>query len=260
MSREIQQGSPLPLSDPPEARLEGRRAVQEALEAGKPIDKLYVQRGAEGLSRIIAQAIQAGGIVVDTDRAVMDQKSITGRHQGIIATLAAFRYATLDELFSRAESRGEKPLLVICDGLEDPHNLGAVIRSAEAAGAHGVIIAKRRGVGLTAVTARTSAGAALHLPVCRVPGIPAVLPELQARGVWIYGLDADGGTSVFDADLRDGTALVLGAEGTGMSRLVRERCDFLLSIPMRGKVSSLNVSAAAAITLYQAVRCRTGPG
>lgn len=236
--------------------LEGRRAIEEAIAAERPIDKLYVQRGAEGLGRLIAGAKASGGIIVDTDPAVMNQKSVTGHHQGVIATFASFQYAELDDLFRAAEERGEKPLLVVCDGLEDPHNLGAVIRTAEAAGAHGVIIPKRRGVSLTAAVARASAGAVAHMPVVRVPGIPSILLELKQRGLWLYGLDADGQNSVFDADLRDGAALVLGAEGSGLGRLSRERCDILLSIPMRGKVSSLNVSAAAAIVLYQAVRSR----
>ena len=181
----------------------------------------------------------------------------THSHQGVIAVAAAAAYATLEDLLDRAAGRGEPPLLVICDEISDPHNLGAIIRTAECAGAHGVIIPKRRSAGLTAVTAKTSAGAVSYLPVARVPNLPAALKELKKRGIWIFGTAADGAVPLYGADLRSPAAIVIGSEGDGMGRLVRESCDFLVSIPMKGSISSLNASAAAAILLYEAVRQRS---
>ena len=181
---------------------------------------------------------------------------MTHAHQGIIALAAARPYATLDDIFALAESRGEAPLIVVCDELSDPHNLGAIIRSAECAGAHGVVIPKRRSAGLTPVVAKASAGAVEYLPVARVPNIPSALKEMQTRGVWVYGTAADGGQALFDADFQGPTAIVIGNEGAGMGRLVRQTCDVLVRIPMRGRISSLNASAAAAILLYEAVRQR----
>ena len=172
--------------------------------------------------------------------------------------MAAHGYSTLDEVFARAEARGEAPLIVLCDELSDPHNLGAIIRSAECAGAHGVIIPKRRSVGLTAVVAKTSAGALEYMPVVRVSNLANAIRELKARGVWVLGTAAEGSVRLYDADLRGPAAIVIGSEGEGISRLVAEQCDYLVSIPMRGEISSLNASAAAAILLYEAVRQRIG--
>ena len=182
--------------------------------------------------------------------------SATHSHQGVIAVAAAKAYSTVEDMLKAAEDRGEKPLLVVCDEISDPHNLGAIIRTAECAGAHGVIIPKRRSAGLTAVVAKTSAGAVSYMPVARVPNIPALLKDLQKQGVWIFGTAAEGTTTLYSADLRGPAAIVIGSEGDGMSRLVREGCDFLVSIPMKGQISSLNASAAAAILLYEAVRQR----
>ena len=176
----------------------------------------------------------------------------------IIAVVAVREYASVEDLLQAARDRGEPPLLVVCDELSDPHNLGAVIRTAECAGAHGVIIPKRRSAGLTAVVAKTSAGAVAHMPVARVPNLPALLKELKEEGVWVFGTAADGTTPLYQADLKGAAAIVIGSEGDGMTRLVREKCDFLVSIPMKGKISSLNASAAAAILLYEAVRQRLG--
>jgi RNA methyltransferase, trmH family, group 3 len=190
------------------------------------------------------------------DRRKLDNMSITHAHQGVIALAAARPYATLDDIFALAESRGEAPLIVVCDELSDPHNLGAIIRSAECAGAHGVVIPKRRSAGLTPVVAKASAGAIEYMPVARVSNISSALKELQARGVWVYGTAADGTQKLFDANFQGPTAIVIGNEGTGMGRLVRQTCDVLVRIPMRGRISSLNASAAAAILLYEAVRQR----
>ena len=220
-----------------ENMLEGRNAVQEALAAGRPIDKLYIAAG-------------------ETDRRKLDQLSATGAHQGVIAMVAAHAYATVDEILENAKSRGEAPLIVICDELSDPHNLGAIIRTAECAGAHGVIIPKRRSVGLTAVVGKASAGALEYLPVARVANLVSAIHDLQKAGVWVFGTAADGNTALYQADLKGPAAIVIGNEGDGMSRLVAEACDFKVSIPMRGRISSLNASNAAAILLYEAARQR----
>ncbi len=243
----------------PEGMIEGRNALTEALRAGRPIDKIYVASGEtnRSLSHLIAQAKQAGAVVVQTERAKLDQMSPTGAHQGVIASVAAHGYSTLEAVFARAQERNEAPLIVLCDELSDPHNLGAIIRSAECAGAHGVIIPKRRAVGLTAVVSKTSAGALEYMPVVRVSNITQAIRDLKARGVWVMGTAAEGTTSLYEADLKGPAAIVIGSEGEGMSRLVAEQCDFLVSIPMRGMISSLNASAAAAILLYEAVRQRS---
>ena len=247
-------------SEAAENMLEGRNAVQEALAAGRPIDKLYIAAGEtdRALARLAAMAKEAGAAVVETDRRKLDQLSATGAHQGVVAMVAAHAYATVDEILENAKSRGEAPLIVLCDDLSDPHNLGAIIRTAECAGAHGVVIPKRRSAGLTSVVAKTSAGAVSYVPVARVPNIPALLEQLQKEGVWVFGTAAEGTSDLYSADLKGPAAIVIGSEGDGMTRLVREKCDFLVSIPMKGSISSLNASAAAAILLYEAVRQRLG--
>ncbi len=238
--------------------IEGRNAVTEALRSGAAIDKLYLARGETDrtLARIAAEARKAGIVVVDADRRKLDAMSVTHSHQGVIAVAAVREYSTVEDILQNAESKGENPLLVVCDEISDPHNLGAIIRTAECAGAHGVIIPKRRSAGLTAVVAKTSAGAVSYLPVARVPNIPSLLKDLQKRGIWVFGAAAEGTTPLYGADLKGPAAIVIGSEGDGMSRLVREGCDFLVSIPMRGRISSLNASAAAAILLYEALRQR----
>ncbi len=238
--------------------IEGRNAVIEALRAGTAIDKIYLQKGEtdKTLGHIASKARSAGAVVVEADRRKLDAMSRTHAHQGVIALSSVREYATVEDILRSAETRGEAPLLVVCDELSDPHNLGAVIRTAECAGAHGVIIPKRRSAGLTAVVAKTSAGAVAHVPVARVPNLPSLLKDLKARGIWVFGTAADGTTALYDADLKGPAAIVIGSEGSGMGRLVAESCDFLVSIPMRGKLSSLNASAAAAILLYEAVRQR----
>mgnify|MGYP000450420910 CR=1 FL=1 len=240
--------------------IEGRNAVTEALRVGTPIDKVYIAKGETdaALGHIAAKARSAGIAVVDCDRRKLDAMSITHSHQGVIAVAAVREYASVEDLLAAAAAKGEPPLLVVCDELSDPHNLGAVIRTAECAGAHGVIIPKRRSAGLTAVVAKTSAGAVSHLPVARVANLTQCLKELKQAGVWVYGTAADAPTLIYEADLKGPAAIVIGSEGDGMGRLVTENCDFTVSIPMFGKINSLNASAAAAVLLYEAVRQRLG--
>ena len=242
--------------------IEGRNAVIEALRAGTAIDKIYLAKGETdaALGHIASAARSKGVVVVDVDRRKLDYMSRTRAHQGVIAMAAVREYASVEDILARAEERGEPPLIVVCDELSDPHNLGAVIRTAECAGAHGVVIPKRRSAGLTAVVAKTSAGAVSHLPVARVPNLTALLKELKKEGVWIFGAAMNGTTGLYAADLKGPAAIVIGSEGSGRSRLVAETCDFTVSIPMKGKINSLNASAAAAILLYEAVRQRQGGG
>ena len=238
--------------------IEGRNAVAEALRAGTPIDKVFVLKGEVDLPlrQLANQARQQGAVLAEVDRHKLDAMSRTHAHQGIVAVAAVREYASVEDLLQAARDRGEPPLLVVCDELSDPHNLGAVIRTAECAGAHGVIIPKRRSAGLTAVVAKTSAGAVSHLPVARVANLPSLLKQLKKEGLWIFGAAADGPVSLYEADLKGPAAIVIGSEGSGMSRLVAETCDVLVRIPMKGKLTSLNASAAAAILLYEAVRQR----
>ena len=238
--------------------IEGRNAVAEALRAGTPIDKVFLLKGEVDLPlrQLANQARQQGAVLAEVDRHKLDAMSRTHAHQGIIAVAAVREYASVEDLLQAARDRGEPPLLVVCDELSDPHNLGAVIRTAECAGAHGVIIPKRRSAGLTAVVAKTSAGAVSHLPVARVANLPSLLKQLKKEGLWIFGAAADGPVSLYEADLKGPAAIVIGSEGSGMSRLVAETCDVLVRIPMKGKLNSLNASAAAAILLSEAVRQR----
>ena len=240
--------------------IEGRNAVIEALRAGETIDKIYLQKGEtdKTLGHIASKARAAGVVVVEADRRKLDAMSRTHAHQGVIALAAVREYVSVESILQAARDKGEAPLLVVCDEISDPHNLGAILRTAECAGAHGVIIPKRRSAGLTAVVAKTSAGAVSHLPVARVANLPSLLKRLKEEGLWIFGSAADGTTSLYAADLKGPAALVIGSEGSGMSRLVSETCDFLVRIPMRGKLNSLNASAAAAILLYEALRQRLG--
>ena len=238
--------------------IEGRNAVIEALRAGVAIDKIFIARGETdaALGHIASTAREKGIVVADADRRKLDAMSRTHSHQGVIAQAAVREYATVDDILAAAREKGEPPLILVCDELSDPHNLGAVIRTADAAGAHGVIIPKRRSAGLTAVVGKTSAGAVAYVPVARVANLTALLKELKEEGIWVFGAAANGTTSLYQADLKGPAAIVIGSEGTGMSRLVEETCDFTVSIPMLGKINSLNASAAAAVLLYEAVRQR----
>jgi len=239
--------------------IEGRNAVIEALRAGRAIDKIYIVRGDvdKTLGHIASRAREKGVVVVETDRRKLDFMSSTHAHQGVIALAAVRDYCTIEDILAAADERGESAFVVVCDEISDPHNLGAIIRSAECAGAHGVIIPKRRSAGLTAIVDKASAGAAEHMRIARVPNIPAAIKELKARGLWIYGTAADGENDLWHTDFTGAVALVIGSEGDGMGRLVKESCDFVVSLPMKGQVSSLNASAAAAITMYEILRQRS---
>ncbi|MCQ2448395.1 MAG: 23S rRNA (guanosine(2251)-2'-O)-methyltransferase RlmB [Oscillibacter sp.] len=238
--------------------IEGRNAVIEALRAGVTMDKIYLQKGEtdKTLGHIASTARAAGVVVVEADKRKLDFMSRTHAHQGVIALAAVREYVSVEQILKIAVDKGENPLLVVCDEISDPHNLGAIIRTAYCAGAHGVIIPKRRSAGLTSVVAKTSAGAVAHMPVARVPNIPTLLKDLKKQGVWVFGTAAGGTTSLYEADLKGPAAIVIGSEGEGMTRLAEENCDFLVSIPMKGDLNSLKASAAAAILLYEAVRQR----
>ena len=239
--------------------IEGRNAVIEALRAGTAIDKIYLAKGEtdKTLGHIASRARDAG-VVVEADRRKLDAMSRTHAHQGVIALAAVREYVSIQSILDSAAAKGEPPLLVVCDEISDPHNLGAILRTAECAGAHGLIIPKRRSAGLTAIVGKTSAGAVSYLPVARVANLTSALKDLKKQGVWIFGTAAGASTDLYSADLKGPAAIVIGSEGDGMSRLVAENCDFLVSIPMKGHISSLNASAAAAILLYEAVRQRRG--
>jgi len=255
--REKRNFPPQPVAEV-EGQLEGRNALTEALRSGRTIDKVFIAAGEtdRALQRLAAQAKEAGAVVVPVDRRKLDAMSTTHAHQGVIALAAAREYATLDDLLENAASKGEAPLLVICDELTDPHNLGAILRSAECVGAHGVIIPKRRSVGLTATVAKASAGAVEYMPVARVTNINAAIADLKEKGVWIFGTAAEGSIPMYQADLTIPAAIVIGNEGSGMSPLVRKNCDVTVHIPMKGNISSLNASCAASVLLYEALRQR----
>ncbi len=233
----------------------GRNAVRELLKSGKTIDKLYILKGTKDglLTVIFGEATRAGVPVVETDRAALDRMAVA--NQGVIAQIPEREYASLDDILALAASRGEAPFVVIADCVSDPHNLGAIIRTAECAGCHGVIVPKRRSALLTPSAVKASAGAVEHIPVCKVANLSSAIDYLKKNGLWIYALEADG--DPYDkCDYNGGCAFVLGSEGGGVSRLVRENCDFVVSIPMRGKVNSLNVSNAAAVVLFEAAKGR----
>ena len=240
-----------------ENQLEGRNAVLEVLKSGRDIEKIIVQKGnVEGTIRRIAGMARERGIVVqEAARQKLDEMSQTKNHQGVIAVVSEHEYAEVDDILRSAAEKGEKPSIIILDNITVPHNLGAVIRTAECAGAHGVIIPKRRSVGLTAVVGKTSAGALEYMPVARVTNIARTIEELKKQGVWVACADMDG-EDYYDASLDGAIALVIGSEGEGVSRLVKEKCDFTVSIPMYGKISSLNASVAGALLMYEVVRQR----
>ena len=241
----------------------GRNACLEALRSEREIEGLTVLKQKKGrgakpegsLQKILGKAKDRHIPVFYADREEMDRMAAGGVHQGVIATVSDYVYKSVDDLLQVAADRGEPPFLIILDGLEDPHNLGAVMRTAECVGAHGVIIPQRRAVSVNATVMKTSAGAAEHMGCARVKNIPRVMEQLQQQGVWIYGCDMDG-SDCFETDLTGPAAIVIGNEGKGISRLVREKCDFIISIPMRGQINSLNASNAAAIIMYEILRQR----
>jgi len=249
----------MPFENDREDRIEGRNAVTEALRAGRSIDKIYIAKGEvdKTLGHIASKARDMGIVVVETDRRKLDAMSITKAHQGVVAMAAVKEYCTVDDILAIAEERGETPFVIVCDEISDPHNLGAILRTAECVGVHGVIIPKRRSAGLTSIVDKTSAGAAEHMAVARVPNLTAAIKELKDRGLWIYGTAAQAQNGLWTTDFTGPTCIVIGSEGDGMGRLVTEQCDFLVSIPMQGKVNSLNASAAASVVMYEVLRQRS---
>ena len=240
-------------------KIEGRNEVLEAFRAGRSVDRLFVQEKLNDgpIRTIVKKAKEAGTVIVYAGRDKLDSLSETGRHQGVIALAAAADYATMEEVLAASSAKVEAPFVIFLDGIEDPHNLGAIIRTAEVAGAHGVVIPKRHASGLTATVMRTSAGALNHLPVVRVTNMAKTIEELKARGMWFVCADMDG-TVMYDLDLTGAIGVVVGSEGSGVSRLVREKCDYVASVPMAGQVSSLNASVAAGVLIYEIVRQRLG--
>lgn len=239
--------------------IEGRNAVLEALRSGKPMDKLYILDGCQDgpICTIVREAKKHDVILQFVTKERLNQLSETGKHQGVIAHAAAYEYAQVEDMLELAKSRGEDPFIFLLDNIEDPHNLGAIIRTANLAGAHGVIIPKRRAVGLTATVARTSAGALNYTPVARVTNLKKTVEELKKQGLWFVCADMDG-TVMYDLDLKGPIGLVIGNEGEGVSRLMKENCDFVAGIPMKGDIDSLNASVAAGVLAYEIVRQRLG--
>ncbi len=233
----------------------GRNAVMEALKSGRHLDSVLIARGDRqgSIAAIAARCKEQGIPIKEADARKLD--AMAANHQGVIAIAACKEYVTLEALFEAAAERGEPPFFIVCDELEDPHNLGAILRTAEAAGAHGVIVPRRRSVGLTSTVYKASAGAVEYVPVARVSNINDTIRELKERGVWVYGLDMDG-EDWCATDMTGATALVVGSEGRGVSRLVRENCDYILSLPMNGRVNSLNASVACGIVMYEVARQR----
>ena len=240
-----------------ELMIVGRNAILEALNADRTIDKLFVQTGSrEGsIRKIIAEAKDKGVLIQDTEKIRLDAMAGSGKHQGVIAFASAHEYVRLEDILAAAEAKGEAPFIIILENIQDPHNLGAIIRTANAAGAHGVIIPKRRSVGLTSVVGKVSAGAIEYTPVAKVTNIVRTIEQLKKDGVWVACADMDG-DSMYETNLKGPMALVIGSEGEGVSRLVKENCDYVVSMPMEGQINSLNASVAAALLMYEVVRQR----
>jgi len=241
-----------------EQYLAGKHPVLEAMKAGRPLNKIFISSQAQkhAVQPIMEEARARGIVVQQVDKRKLDQLAPDMQHQGVVAQAAAIAYAEVDDLLALAAQRGEAPLLVLLDEVEDPHNLGSVLRTADCTGAHGVIVPKRRSASLTAVVAKTSAGAVEHVPVARVANLVQTMEKLKEAGIWIAGADAGAPAGFYETNLTGPLAIVIGSEGKGLSRLVREKCDFILSLPMFGKINSLNASVAAGVILYEAVRQR----
>ncbi len=235
----------------------GRNAVMEAVKADVTIDTLYVMQGEKAgiVGKIIALCKKNGAVIKEVNSLKLQSLSGTSAHQGVVAVAACKEYSTVEDILQNAQQKGQAPFIIIADEIEDPHNLGAIIRSAEAAGAHGLIIPKRRQASLTPIVYKTSAGAVNHLPVARVSNLASTIDQLKAQGVWIYGLDMDG-KSWCETDFSGGCAIVIGSEGNGIGRLIKEKCDFIVSLPMLGKTNSLNASVAGAIVMYEVTKQR----
>ena len=241
----------------PDNYIYGRNAVKELLESGRDIEKIFVQQGErEGsVNLLVAIASERKIPITQAEKTRLDKMAGSSRHQGIIAVATEGSYSSVDDILEYASSKGEAPFIVVLDGVEDPHNLGAIIRSAECAGVHGIIIPKRRAVGLTSTVAKVSAGALMHMRVAKVTNVASAIDELKEKGLWFYAADMDG-ESVYKTDMKGAVAIVMGSEGFGISRLVKEKCDFVISIPQYGCVNSMNVSCAAAVIMTEAARQR----
>lgn len=239
-----------------EDRIEGRNPVAEALKSGRNIDKLYIKKGQNqgSIIPIIAMAKKKGIQITEVDSHKLDSMSETGAHQGVIALCAVAEYKTVEDILNVAKEKGEPPFIVILDRVTDPRNLGSVIRTANCAGVHGVIISKHDSVGLTSVCAKASAGAVEYTPVARVNNLAKTIDELKKQNIWVTGADASGERDLYESDLKGAVAIVIGSEGEGISRLVLDKCDFKVKIPMKGNVNSLNASVAAALFIYEAAR------
>lgn len=240
-----------------ELTIEGRNAVLEAFRSGKTIDRLFVLKGCQDgpVNSILREARKRDTVISYVPKERLDHMSETGKHQGVIAYAAAYEYAQVEDILRRAEEKGEAPFIILLDNIEDPHNLGAIIRTANLAGAHGVIIPKRRAAGLTATVAKASAGALNYTPVAKVTNLGTAIEELKKQGIWFVCADMNG-TVMYDADLRGPIGLVIGNEGEGVSRLIREKCDYQVAVPMKGDIDSLNASVAAGVLAYEIVRQR----
>ncbi|RBW67737.1 23S rRNA (guanosine(2251)-2'-O)-methyltransferase RlmB [Bacillus taeanensis] len=240
----------------------GRNPVLEALRSGREINKIWINEGSRGgqISQVIQLAKENNVIVQQAPKKKLDQLADSDNHQGVVASVAAYRYAEMEELFESAEAKGEAPFFLILDEIEDPHNLGSILRTADAVGAHGVIIPKRRAVGLTATVAKASTGAIEYVPVVRVTNLAQTMDELKERGLWFVGSDAAGKQDYRQADFEMPIGLVIGSEGKGMGRLIKKKCDFLIRLPMAGKVTSLNASVAASLLMYEVYRKRNPLG
>lgn len=239
-----------------EDKVEGRNSVFELLNSNRDINKIYIQKGERhgAINKIISLAKEKHIVISEIEKNKLDQMSQTKNHQGIIAVVPPFNYCEVEDILELAKSKQEAPFIIILDGIEDPHNLGSIIRTAETAGVHGIIIPKRRAIAVNATVSKTSAGAVEHMKIARVSNLVQTIDYLKENGVWICGTDMDTNTYYYNQDLKGALAIVIGSEGFGMSRLVKEKCDFLVKIPMKGKVTSLNASVSAGIVIYEAVR------
>ena len=241
--------------------VEGRNSVIELLEAGKDINKIFIAKGERhgSINKIIAIAKERGLVIVEVDKRKLDEMSASRNHQGVIATVPPFEYCNVDDILEEAKTRNEIPFIVILDGIEDPHNLGSIIRTAETAGVHGVIIPKRRAASVNSTVNKVSAGAVEHIKIARVNNINETIKYLKENDIWVCGTDMDTNTIYYEQDMTMPIALVIGSEGFGMSRLVKENCDFLVKIPMKGKITSLNASVSAGIVIYEILKQKNKP-
>ncbi|NMB34108.1 MAG: 23S rRNA (guanosine(2251)-2'-O)-methyltransferase RlmB [Clostridium sp.] len=241
-------------------KLEGRNSIAEAIKSGRTINKILIQKGEKegSIRQIIAQARQRGIVIQEVDKVSMDRNSVTHAHQGIIAYVSPKDYVEVDDILENAKSKGENPFIIVLDGITDAYNLGSILRTSEAAGAHGIIIPKRRAIGLNAAVSKASAGAIEYVPVARVTNISQTIEYLKNKNIWVIGTGTSGGKPFYHSDLKGAVALVIGSEGRGMGRLVAQKCDYVVNIPMAGEITSLNAAVAGSIIMYEIVRQRKG--